>query len=953
MFKKNSFKIAIVLLVSFFILTCVSTPQVDYAGLGKPTDLVPFNTSVLTGNLPNGLKYYILENSLPENRAHLGLIVNAGSVLETDDQRGFAHFVEHLAFSDTARFPDLQIQEYLRSLGMRFGPDFNASTSHERTLYYFDVPVEIVNGAKRIPDRALQILDDWTHAVTFKPEFVESERRVVLEEMRARSGAQERIRKIIFPLIFAGSAYEDREVIGLEHTIENAAQEQLMEFYKRWYASDNMAVVFIGDFDGKALEAELINQFNMPAASNPVNRPRYELPPPRNGNFHVEIITDPEITSASYSVYFKQRNTAQKGTLAFYRETIIDYLISVMLNKRFDEAAVNPESNAAESWGSPWYWADNSKFYIMGTNPKTGKTIEALEELMMEIESMRRGFGFTESELNRAKLNLVSYMERQLSEKDRRESRSFLRSFTAHFLYGEDFADIEWEVEAVKALLPFIGTNEIAQAARNYFIHNDIIVILTAPEALAETLPAKEEIKSVFESARRAAINRRQDEVSYDGLNVFPSPGSITKEETDEQTGALILTLSNGAQIILQQTANRNNEVTMYAMSKGGTANIPIESVVSANLVSEMIQVSGLGPYSRTELVNRLAGKQVSLSFWTSNYYRGFQGTSTTQDLQTFFEMLHLFFTQPRLEERAIEAMLDQYKTQLMHQMEDPQRVFFNEITRTINQDHPRFKPLEFSDIDKVSTKDASVFLESCLNPSDYTFVFTGNFDIEAIKEYASVYLASVLNSGTASFNSIIDPGIVRPQNIQKTIYKGQDDRSMVYLGWYAAGDNQFNERRNQVSAVLNEYLDILLTDEIREKLGGVYGISSSSSVSVIPKGEYSLGVYFVCNPERVEELVSAVIASLEKLANEPLNMEIFNQSKEALFRQHDRSIQRNLHIAQSYANSAVLYDTPLARLNQRPDVIRMVTPEEVQALCREILASGPIQIVLYPEARE
>ena len=620
-------KSILIIFITTLLLTCVSTPKVDYAGLGKPSDLVPFNTSVLTGNLPNGLKYYILENSLPENRAHLGLIVNAGSVLERDDQRGFAHFVEHLAFSDTARFPDLQIQEYLRSLGMRFGPDFNASTSHERTLYYFDVPVETTNGAKRITDRALAILDDWTYAVTFKPEFVESERRVVLEEMRARSGASERIRKIVFPLIFAGSAYEDREVIGLEHVIENATQEQLMEFYSRWYRNDNMALVFIGDFDGKALEAELVNHFNKQADAQSVNRPVYNLPPPKKDNFHVEIITDPEITSASYSIYFKQRHSAKKGTLAYYRETIVDYLISTMLNQRFNEAELDPDSTAVNSWGGPWYWASNSKFYMMGTSPKAGKYEDSLRELLLEKESMHRGYGFTENELHRAKLNLVSYMERQLSEKDRRESRSFLRSFTSHFLYGEDFADIEWEVEAVNALLPVIGVNEIKQTAGNYFTANDVTVFLMAPQAEEENLPSKERIRQIINETSKMQISPKQDEaVSGDLIEALPQRGPIVNETKDEQTDAVTIVLSNGAKLIIKETTNRNNEIILYAMAKGGTVNAPIETAISVNLLSEMIQVSGLGPYSRTELVNKLAGKQVSMSFWTSNYYRGFSG---------------------------------------------------------------------------------------------------------------------------------------------------------------------------------------------------------------------------------------------------------------------------------------------------------------------------------------
>ena len=938
-------------LLTALTFTCASTSTVDYAGLGKASDKVPLTGRALTGTLPNGLRYYILENSLPENRAHLALVVNAGSVLEKDDERGFAHFVEHLAFNDTARFPKLELIEYLRSLGMRFGADANAYTSYDETVYHFDVPVENNGGVKRIPDRALAILDDWTYAVSFHPEDVASESRVVLEELRTRLGAMDRARKIILPILFAGSAYANREPIGLAHIIENAASDQVRGFYDRWYTSDNMALVFVGDFDGKALEAELSRHFNMPAAQRPVNRPRNELPPPVKGNFHVEIITDPELTSSDFIIYFKQGQSAQRGTLAYYRESIVDYLINIMLSLRFEEASSDPQAAAAESWGGIWRWSADSRFYNMGTQPKTGNVEEALRELLLEKESMRR-FAFTEGELARAKLSLVSYMERQLSEKDRRESRSFIRDFTGNFLYGEDMADIEWEVNAVNSMLPGIGLREIAQAAKNYFAANDCVVFLLAPQAEAANLPSTDRIRAIFRETENARITPRQDNaVSGELMDRIPAAGAIVSQEVDAGTGAHIITLANGAKVILKQTANRNNEVVMYAMAKGGTANAAQDAIVSANLVSEMIGVSGLGPYSRTELVNKLAGKQVSMSFWTSSYYRGLQGSSTTGDLRTLFEMIHLFYTMPRLDERAIAAMIDQYRTNLAHQGEDPQSFFSGELSRVINGNHPLFKPLELEDIDSVSVRQASDFLNQCINPGDYTFIFTGNIDIDKMREYSAVYLSSIPSA--PSMNMWINPGIRRPSESRRVIYKGQDERCMVYLGWFARGPAAFDEQKNQTAAILSEYLDIMLTDEIREKLGGVYSISAGASVSVIPTGEYRLSVFFQCNPARAEELIAVVRERITQTAGRPLDQDTFNKAREALIMEHENAVQRNLYIAQSYANSSALYNTPLNRLNQRPDVIRAVSPEDVLALYREMLVSGPAQVILFPEGWE
>jgi len=254
---------------------------------------------------------------------------------------------------------------------------------------------------------------------------------------------------------------------------------------------------------------------------------------------------------------------------------------------------------------------------------------------------------------------------------------------------------------------------------------------------------------------------------------------------------------------------------------------------------------------------------------------------------------------------------------------------------------------MELADIDKISTEKALAFINRCINPADYTFVFTGNLNVNEMKEFSALYLASIPNA--PSMNTWVDPGIKRPAKLEKNLYKGKEDRCTVYLGWFAPGPAAFDEGRNQTAAVLSEYLDIILTDEIREKLSGVYSISAGASVSTIPKGEYRLSIYFQCNPARVDELVAAVQDRITGICAKPLNQDTVNKSKEALLMEHENSIQRNLHIAQSFANSSVLYNTPLGRLNTRPAAIRAVRPENVQSLCRDMTSSGPIQVVLYP----
>ncbi|MDR2534751.1 MAG: insulinase family protein, partial [Treponema sp.] len=588
--------------------------KADYGGLGKPADPVPFIGAARTGTLPNGLRYYILENQKPENRAYLTLAVNAGSVLENDDEQGLAHFVEHMAFNGTERFPESELVNYLRSLGMRFGPEVNAYTSYDRTVYGIEVPTELdESGHKRIPDTALAVIDDWSHAITFDPKDVDDERLVIMEEYRSRLGAMDRIRKQWLPIFFRGSPYADRSPIGLPEIIENAPASKLQNFYKTWYRPDNMALILVGDFDGAALEGSLTSHFTMPAAETPLNRPKYDLPPPQKG-FISEIFTDPELSFTAVYLYDKRTPKPRTGDLAAYREALIDMLIGSMLSRRFDDAASKPETPYMGAQGRQERYGASSRYYQLFARAKAGAAEASLWEMLLAKESMIR-YGFTESELDREKRSLISAVIRLNSEKDRIESNSYIEEFTDHFLLGTAMPDIAWELEAVQRLLPGIGTKEIAVAVKDYFALEDVSIFVFAPDAEKADLPSKERIQQLAAEARRVLLEPPKEETLTDQLlDDDPQPGAILNEAVDPETEALLWELSNGGKVILKKTSNRNNEIIFYALAPGGSANAPEEEDRSASLAAEMLQVSGMGPYSLQDLQKKLAGKQVSMS---------------------------------------------------------------------------------------------------------------------------------------------------------------------------------------------------------------------------------------------------------------------------------------------------------------------------------------------------
>jgi zinc protease len=581
----------------------------------------------------------------------------------------------------------------------------------------------------------------------------------------------------------------------------------------------------------------------------------------------------------------------------------------------------------------------------MVAQAKTGAAEESLNALLKEKESMIR-YGFTAAELATAKGFLVSSLERLVSEKDRQESSGYVYGLTDYFLEGKTLPDIEWELEAAKKLFPGIGVKEISAAVKDYFNPDDLRIFISAPESETK-LPGEAQVaKLVRESAAMKIDPPAEPALENELLPWQPAGGEIRGESVDEETGAHIWELENGAKIILKETNNRNNEIILFAMARGGTMSASPGDYVSARLAAEIAEASGLGPYSRTDLIRRLADKQVSLGYWVNGYTRGFQGSATTKDLKSLFELLYLSFTDPRLDKEAVNAMMDQYRTSLAHRKENPDTLFMDEVSRVTSGGHPYFKPLEPEDLSGVDMEKAGAFIKRGLNPGDYTFIFTGNLDLEALRHLAETYLASIPPS--ASWNAWTDPQIQRPGRTETIVRKGREEQSMVFMGWY--DPLPFTEEASVTASTLTEYLDIRMTEDIREALGGVYSISVNVSLSPAPKGELAMSVYFVCDPKRVEELSGAVERLLRQTAEGPINADTFAKSTEALKKGWEASMQNNGYIAQSYANSSVILDTPLSRLDKRPDLYGELRPEEIQELCRRLLSKGPVKIVLFPE---
>jgi zinc protease len=946
--KRKSTAVFIGLLIAALSFSACNRDAKKYGALGLPDDAVPLMGELRKGTLPSGLAYYILPNKKPENRAYLTLIVNAGSVLETEEQRGLAHFVEHMAFEGTERFPANELDAYLRSLGMSFGPDFNASTGYDRTKYDIVVPTEINGeGIKIIPRKALQIIDDWSHAVLFDSKEVDEERPIILEEYRTGLGVNERSRETLFPVLFAGSQYAERRPIGLPEIIESAPPALLKGYYDRWYRADNMAIIFSGDFDADALEESLASYFTIEAPAASLDMPFYDLPAPVKGSIEPIVFTDPEQSYTQITLLYQQNYKPIKNNLANFREDIIDMLIDEILSERFEEIELSSSTPFFGAGAGNVRYARRSLHYYLGAAVKSGLTAEALDALLEQKESVVR-YGFLKSEIERAKTNLLSALERSAAEKEKFESRGYIATFVNNFLNDDSAADLDWQLNAAKILLPLINAKDIHATAKNYFAADDLIVFITANEAAANTLPGEDEIINIVYASQNMKIEKPKEAVVQSELiKETPEKGSIVREQQDVDAEALIWELSNGAKIIVKETKNKNNEILLYSLARGGKTNVPVADIPSVALASEIANSSGLGDWKLPELTKMLAGKQISVSFNISSWTRGVNGSSTKADLPTLFELLYLVFTAPRLDEDQADILKEQYRSLLAQRLDNPDNYFSDEITKIIYNNNPYFMPFEEKDLDAFNIDTARQFIARSLNPADWTFVFAGNIEIGTLRPLVETYIASIPRS--ESFNSFADITIDYPQTVERTIYKGKENKSTVYLAH--RGKHAYNFEENMAADVLTKYLDILLTDVIRQKNSMVYNISSGASLSILPPGGmFELVVYFVCDPKHIDELTVMVEAELANIASGRIDGVIFNNAKESLFKDMETALESNSYIGSRFVNYAVIFDIPLATLYQKTDFYSKVGTRDISTLARNLLNRGLVKIAMYPE---
>lgn len=919
-------------------------PQPTAAASAPLTDQVPLDRAITTGTFKNGLRYFIRTTKKPEKRAELRLVVNAGSILEENDQRGLAHFVEHMAFNGTKHFPKQETVAFLESLGMRFGPSINAYTSFDETVYMLQLPTD----KPEVIDRAFLILEDWAHGVTFDPAEIDKERGVIKEEWRVRRGAGARMQDKQFPVMLKGSRYAERLPIGLTEVIDNFKHERLKTFYEDWYRPDLMTVIAAGDFDVAAVEKMIAAHFEgIPARKNP--RPRATYPVPDHPGTLYAIATDKEATSASAGVIHKI-DLRDHRTIGSYRQRILERMFSVLLGTRFAELAQKPES--------PIMGANAGRGLFMRTKEASslnalvrGDAIDrALEVLFIEAERVAR-FGFTPGEVQRAKTNIMTAMERAVTEKDNTPAASIANELVRHVTDREVVPGIAYELELYRRFVPEITLAELNALARDWAPDRNRVVTVNAPEKAGFAVPDEKALAAVLASIGSKEITAYVDTVDDAPLlDPLPTPGAIVSTAAKEEFGITEWQLANGVKVVLKPTTFREDEILVRGTSYGGASLASDADYVPASSSSAVVAVGGLGRFAPADLRKKMTGKTASATAFISEYEEGITGSSSRKDLEALLQLIYLRFTWPRLDPMAFSVFTTNMRSSLANQRSSPAFHFNEALSTTLRQNHVRSRPVTVETLDHLNLdKSFTFYKERFADASDFTFVFVGSFDPPAMKPLVERYLGAL--PSIRRKETWRDTGLRFATGvIEKRVERGIEPKSRTATVFTGTFDHSQTER--VVLRALGDVLTTRLRETLREALGGTYGVNVAVSYARIPVNEYAIRIEFECAPERAAELLKAALQQVDLLkASGPSEKEVADAREKAI-RDNETSTKQNAYWV---AQLSLRYQSgeALGSLLRMTEYYRELTPAMIQDAAKRYLnPANRVTVTLVPEKK-
>ncbi len=911
-------------------------------------DPVPPAADIKTGKLANGLTYYIKKNGKPEKRLELRLVVRAGSVLEDEDQRGLAHFVEHMAFNGTTHFKRNDLISYLQSIGVKFGNDLNAYTAFDETVYMLPIPTD----KKENVETGFQVLEDWAHGVKFEDDAIDGERNIVLEEMRARGGVEKRMQQATLPKMLNGSLYADRLPIGKEEVLKNFKYDAVKRFYRDWYRPDLMAVVAVGDIE--PAEAQKLIERHFGHLKNPANpRPRVTPAIPPRAQSEALVVTDREAAANAVVIRYMIRKDPVRATYADTRSELLEMLVSVMLGQRVQELTQQAEPPFVGGQAGMSPVVTGYRTFAATAVLGKGGAKPAIDALVQEIERARR-YGFSEQELERSRKMVLRFMEQFYQERDKTDSGHYVNNLVKTFVtsrpVGPGIADM---YALVKEWVPAITLAEVNTLAAGLLpSHEQKLVVYQGNDKAEPPAPKDTELLALAEAAENRTVARHEEKaLAAKLMEQPPKPGAIVAETVDKPLGTTELRLSNGVRVVLKPTDFKNDQVLMAAFRPGGQSLYGGDDLFNARYASTIAWSMGM-KYAPFDMMKMLAGKNVSASSWVGALGEGLRGGSGSTDVETMLQMVHLAFTQPRRDEALFRSFIGKQRDLARTSMSNPDVVFSDATIATLYNNDPRVaRPARVEDFDHVQLDRAmAIYRERFASARDFTFTIVGSFDVPAMKQLVATYLGSLpVTDAPVAYK---DNG-VRPVRgvVKKDVYKGAENKSVVTLTF--TGEAPYSEQAALSQHALAEVLNIKINEVLREKLGLIYGGGVGASLNKIPYGHYAVSVNLPCAPENTGKVADAMLELVRAIQQQGPEAADLAKVKENWSVNNRRALRENGHwlsqLDGAYANG--LDPSLILTFNQRAAAL---TPADVQAAAQRYFDFGNyVQMVLYPEAKQ
>ena len=908
---------------------------------------LPIDPKVRYGKLDNGLTYYIRHNAQPKERADFFIAQNVGSMLEEENQRGLAHFLEHMAFDGTKNFPNNGMDEFTESIGMRGGENFNAYTSFDETVYMImNAPVARTS----VVDSCLLILHDWSGFIALTDSGIAKERGVIREEWRTRQDAQARLWEQQLPKMFPGNRYAHRMPIGTIDVINNFKPDELRAYYHKWYRPDLQGIVVVGDIDVDQVEAAIKKIFaDIHAPVNPAIREYITVED--NVEPLVSIATDKEASNLILSIFYKH-DQMPKEMYATAAGLLKDYMSNVavtMMNERFGEMLqkADPPFVVAQAADGPFMVAKTKDAWTVSALVKEGEIDNALNALVTETERVRR-YGFTPSEYERARINVLKQYETSYNDRDKQKNRSYTNEYVRHFTEGGYIPGIETEYSLLTQIAPNIPVEQINQYVQGLIGDHNIVISLTGPEKEGVSYPTEQQLLNDFIQAQQIPVEPYKETVSNEPLiPSLPAPGTIKESKTDPLFGATVMTLDNGIKVVLKQTDFKKDQIMMTATRPGGSTLFGAKDIDNLKIFNDVIELGGLGNFSAIDLNKVLAGKTASCSPSLGLNTESLNGSSTPSDLKTLFELIYLTITAPRPDEEAYQSFENRMKAQLKNLELNPMVAFSDTLTNAIYRNNPRAARLNIADFGNISyPRIMEMYQERFGDASGYVFTFVGNIETDSIRPLIEQYLATLPTNGKITKGNPAEVPAIR-KGEYTNIFKRQMETPKASVVNFWSGQMPYNLENILTMALLKQILDLVYTEKVREAEGGTYGVQTSAQISSFPEGQSFLQAFYDTDPAKREKMNTIIRSELANIVQQGPRAEDFKKSQDNMQKRHAENLQENAYWLNTLDN---YYYKGFNGETNYVETLNGITPVKIQAFAKKLIEQGNrIEVVMEP----